>query len=176
VPDTYSEFERFAKRTAAQLPPRHTNTDCYIRMLSAAGAVRDEHLGPIEATGAACPKSRNNIHIEALQLLAAASAEEATKSPELATARGHRVTLAYDEGERAEQPSICVLVRSPSELLRHVQNETAYLWNGWKRFEFWQFDPDGEAIGTLPSGAQISLSDFASSKVKLEEPADPTED
>jgi len=39
-----------------------------------------------------------------------------------------------------------------------------------ERFSLGQFDADGKAIGALPSGVHISMTDFASGKVKLEEP------
>ena len=94
----------------------------------------------------------------------------------MTTARGFRVTLAYDEGESPEQSSVCVLVQCPPAMLPNVQGETAYLWSGTERFELGQFDADGKAIGTLPAGVQISISDFASGKVKLEEPGSPTQD
>jgi hypothetical protein len=158
------------------LRTRAVNPDRYEVLLSAARAARDEHLCAVEAAAAAplVKDPRNNI--EVLQLLAAASTDESTRPPALTTARGFRVTLAYDEGERPDNSSICVLVQSPPELLRYVQNETAYLWNGTERFELGQFDADGKAIGTLPAGVQISVSDFASGKVKLEEPDYPPQD
>jgi hypothetical protein len=55
-------------------------------------------------------------------------------------------------------------------LIGQVQGQVAYLWNGTKRFELGQFDIDGKAIGTLPAGMQITLSDFATGNVKLEAP------
>ena len=68
-----------------------------------------------------------------------------------------------------------MLVQCPPEKVSQVQGSTAYLWNGSERFELGQFDADGKAIGTLPVGVQISISDFALGKVKLEEPPDPTQ-
>jgi hypothetical protein len=109
-------------------------------------------------------------HVETLQLLAAADRSGVARPPELTTARGFRVTLAYDDGPDGESSSICVLVRCPSELIGRIKGETAYLWNGTERFELGQFDADGKAIGTLPAGIQITLSDFSSGRVKLDEP------
>ena len=86
------------------------------------------------------------------------------------TAKGFRVTLAYDDGTAAEQPSICVLVQCPPDQVAQVQGQTAYLWSGSERFELGQFDADGKAIGTLPAGIQITLSDFTAGTVKLEAP------
>ncbi len=92
------------------------------------------------------------------------------------TARGFRVTLAYDEGTGGNGSSICVLVRAPSELIDEVQGQTAFLWNGTERFELGQFDSEGKAIGTLPAGIEISLSDFVTGRVKLEGPVPSTKD
>jgi hypothetical protein len=114
-------------------------------------------------------------NLEVLQLLAAADKSDATRPPELKTARGFRVTLSYDESVEADSPSICVLVHAPVELVGGVQGKTVWLWSGEQRFELGQFDTDGKAIGTLPAGIEITLSDFAEGKVKLEEPS-PTRD
>jgi hypothetical protein len=51
--------------------------------------------------------------------------------------------------------------------------QTAFLWNGSQRFELGQFDADGKAIGTLPAGIEITMSDFAAGHIKLEEPDAP---
>jgi hypothetical protein len=162
------DFDQFTKWTASKFRPRDGNPDRYEELLRAARSARDEMARAVEES------SPRNLEI--LQLLAAASADDTKTPPELTTARGFRVTLAYDEGETPDQSSICVLVQSPPEMLRYVQNETAYLWNGSERFELGQFDADGKAIGTLPAGVQISLSDFAMGKVKLEEPGSPPQD
>jgi hypothetical protein len=170
------DFEQFAKWAASQSRPRPVNADSYERLLTAARATRDEYLRIVEAVGPTAMVKESGHHVEVLQLLAAASVEEVTRPPELTTARGFRVTLAYDDGERPEQSSICVLVQCPPEMLTYVQNHTVYLWNGSQRFELGEFDIDGKAIGTLPAGVQISLSDFASGKITLEEPDYPTQD
>ncbi len=107
-------------------------------------------------------------HLETLRLLAAAD-RSAPRPPEMATARGFLVSIAYDEGaERAS--SLCVLVRCPLELVEQMQGETVYLWSGTERFELGQFDADGKAIGTLPAGIEITLSDLSSGRVRLDEP------
>jgi hypothetical protein len=136
----------------------------YLNLLIAARAARDEMLGTNSGIGGARP------NFEVLRLLAAADNSDDSRPPEMVTARGFRVTLAYDEGNGGDPPSICVLVRCPAEVISAVQGRSAYLWNGTERFELGQFDPDGKAIGTLPAGIEISLSDFAMGKVKLEEP------
>jgi hypothetical protein len=170
------DFEQFAKWTASQFGRRGTDASRYDVLLSAARVARDETINNsrIEARDLSeiLTSGRN---LEVLQLLAAASADDAARPPELTTARGFRVTLAYEEGEDAGDSSICVLVQCPPEKLSQVQGSTAYLWNGSERFELGQFDADGKAIGTLPVGVQISISDFALGKVKLEEPLDPTQ-
>jgi hypothetical protein len=114
--------------------------------------------------------SSTESSVEVIRLLAAASADDNSRPPELMTARGFRVTLAYDEGTSGNGSSICVLVRAPNELIDEIQGQTAFLWNGAERFELGQFDSDGKAIGTLPAGIEISLSDFVTGRVKLEGP------
>jgi hypothetical protein len=110
-------------------------------------------------------------YLEVLQLLAAAATEDpASRPPELTTARGFRVTLSYDDGANAGDSTICVLVRCPPGRVDQVSGQTAYLWNGSERFELGQFDAEGKAIGTLPAGIEITLSDFTQGRVKLEEP------
>jgi hypothetical protein len=137
----------------------------YQSVLSAARAARDEFLRTRQEAHGEQP------HFEVLQLLAAADKSDEFRPPEMVTARGFRVTLAYDAGDSATSASsICVLVRCPPELIAAVQGKAAFLWNGSKRFELGQFDADGKAIGTLPADIEISLSDFAVGRVKLEEP------
>jgi len=154
-----------ASRTAADYQER------YQKLLAAARVARDEMLRVvgIPQTGV-LGIGEDGPHHEVLQLLAAADKSDSARPPELVTARGFRVTLAYEEGTAPDASSICVLVRCPPELIEMVQGETAFLWNGTERFELGQFDLEGKVIGTLPAGIEISLSDFALGKVKLEEP------
>jgi hypothetical protein len=156
-------------RRAREASPTH-----FQRSLAAAREARAEVLHAMQSSRAPAAPPRG-AHIEVLQLLAAAE-PNAAKPPELTTARGFRVTLAYDEGGMpagAGNSSICVLVHAPPEQVEAVQGKTAYLWSGNDRFELGQFDADGKAIGTLPAGIEISLSDFVDGKVKLEEPPPP---
>jgi hypothetical protein len=139
----------------------------YPPLLAAARAARDE-------TSSRAMTRAPVGHLEVLELLAAAEKSESSRPPELRTARGFRVTLAYDESGRPSVSSICVLVHCPPELIASVQGQTAYLWSGTERFELGQFDAEGKAIGTLPAGIEISLSDFTQGKVKLEEPPSST--
>jgi hypothetical protein len=163
------KFDAFAAWLARQ-PDKPVSAGAARRdeLLAAARAARDATLGREE--------SGDRVgHLEVLQLLAAADESASARPPELMTARGFRVTLAYEESGEPTTTSICVLVHCPPELVRSVRGETAYLWSGTQRFELGQFDADGKAIGTLPAGIEITLSDFALGKVKLEEPA-PSDD
>jgi hypothetical protein len=171
------DFDLFTRWLAAQSGPRAGSNDRYRTLLDAARAARNEFTSAALTANSSSPRNeRDQGTLEVLHLLAAASTDDAARPPELTTARGFRVTLAYDDGESPEQSSICVLVQSPPDMLPYVQNGVAYLWSGTERFELGQFDADGKAIGTLPAGVQISTSDFASGKIKLEEPGDPTQD
>jgi len=148
----------------------------YSLMLSAAQRAREETLrGHEEARSVTNAGVAPTRHFEVLQLMAAASEEHTEAPPELTTARGFRVTLAYEEGRGdagagSRSSSICVLVRCPPELIGELHGKTAFLWNGSERFELGQFDAEGKAIGTLPAGIEISLMDFTQGRVKLEEP------
>jgi hypothetical protein len=140
-------------------------------LLSAARAAREDFLKSRSALSASTSEAPQTYGPrEVLQLLAAADHTPAAMPPELTTARGFRVTLVYDEGENSRSSSICVLVHCPPHMIGSVEGETAYLWNGSQRFELGQFDSEGKAIGTLPAGIEISLSDFTSGRVLLEEP------
>ncbi len=162
-PPDFHAFTRWLAATATT-GSGSTNPVFYDRVLAAARIARDETL---RSTPTALPQ------FEVLQLMAAASQEDNARPPELTTARGFRVTLAYDEGDAHEGASIAVLVQSPADLIGLVQGETAYLWNGTVRFALGQFDADGKAFGVLPAGVEISVTDFTQGKVKLEEPAPP---
>lgn len=162
------DFHQFTRWAAAKFRSPGAGTDRYARLLFAARAAREEVIRSVESGMRDHPADQSG-NIEVLQLLAAASADETTRPPELTTARGFRVTLAYDDGEGAEQSSICVLVQCPPELVRYMRGEVAYLWSGSQRFELGEFDTDGKAIGTLPAGVQITVSDFVLGHIKLEE-------
>jgi hypothetical protein len=166
IPD-FDEFSRWLARREQASPD---GAERYQALLSAARAARQEFLESRPTMPASDSGSAAYGPLEVLQLLAAADGAPNAQPPELTTARGFRVTLVYDEGETAGMSSICVLVRCPPQMIGLVEGETAYLWNSTQRFELGQFDAEGKAIGTLPAGIEISLSDFASGKVKLEEP------
>jgi len=136
------------------------------KLLAAARDARDQVLGR-------GPHRESVGHVEVLQLLAAAEKSATARPPELMTARGFRVALAYDESGEPPVTSLCVLVNCPPELIGKLQGETAWLWSGSERFELGQFDADGKVIGTLPAGIEITLSDLAQGRVKLEEPLPP---
>jgi hypothetical protein len=157
-PPDFGEFARWVRYKVDVAP---VDSQPNQRLLFAARAARDQAVQARSSTSAS---------VEVLQLLAAASTDEPSRPPELMTSKGFRVTLAYDDGSTAKQPSICVLVQCPLDLVTQVQGQTAYLWNGSERFELGQFDADGKAIGTLPAGIEITLTDFATGNVKLEAP------
>jgi hypothetical protein len=164
-PPDFQTFTRWLAQTSSTTVSGGMNTSTYDKLLAAARTARDETLRSMPT---ALPQ------FEDLQLLAAASQEDDGRPPELTTARGFRVTLAYEEGNAPEGASIAVLVQSPSDMIAMVQGETAYLWNGSERFALGQFDADGKAFGVLPAGVEISLTDFTQGNVKLEEPAPPS--
>jgi hypothetical protein len=140
------------------------------RVRTAALDARNETLQALTEAGQGAGHTRLGRQ-EPLQLLAAASpGGDDQPPPELTTPRGFRVTLAYDEGGSASGSSLCVLVRCPPELIDKLQGQTAWLWNGSERFELGQFDVEGKAIGTLPAGIEITLTDFSQGRVKLEGP------
>jgi hypothetical protein len=160
LPASFSEFTPWvAAHQNAGLKDREAPEE----LLAAAGHARKEWM---LAAGANADLSE----VEVLRLLAAASTHANTQPPELMTPRGFRVTLAYEEQANASGSSICVLVRCPPEMIGQVQGGTVFLWYGTMRFEIGQFDVDGKAIGTLPAGIEITLSDFAKGTVKLEAP------
>lgn len=165
-------FEEFARWLARGQVPQSSAVSPlrYGALMSAAQRAREETLkAQAEARTVIAARPAKPRHFEVLQLIAAAS-DESARPPELTTARGFRVTLSYDDGTDATTSSICVLVRCPPDLADRLQGESAYLWNGSERFELGQFDAEGKAIGTLPAGIEISLSDFTQGRVKLEEP------
>ena len=167
APD-FSDFARWIAARQGAAPELREPTE---KMLAAARKARDD-LAASQLSHLLTPDSASERPIvEVLKLLAAASADSNSQPPpELMTPRGFRVTLAYEEESSARRASICVLVRCPPQMIEQVQGKTVYLWNGAARFELGQFDADGKALGTLPAGIEITLSDFAKGSVKLEAP------
>jgi hypothetical protein len=163
-------FEEFARWLALRSPQPTLDEVRYERLRAAARDARDEFLTAQRGIAPNPDAGAHYGHFEVLQLLAAADKSESPRPADLTTARGFRVTLAFEEGGGGDVSSICVLVQCPPALIESVQGETAYLWNGAQRFELGQFDAEGKAIGTLPAGIEISPSDFAMGNVKLEEP------
>lgn len=163
-------FEEFARWLALRSPQPTLDEARHERLRAAARDARDEFLTARRGIAPNPDASAYYGHFEVLLLLAAADKSESPRPADLTTARGFRVTLAFEEGGGGDASSICVLVQCPPELVESVQGETAYLWNGAQRFELGQFDAEGKAIGTLPAGIEISPSDFAMGNVKLEEP------
>jgi hypothetical protein len=173
TPPDLQEFNRWLARKA---DASAASTEAYQRLLSAARAARDEAISTTTAAGKLSQLVPRCRSVEVLQLLAAATAataataDDSARPPELTTARGFRVTLAYDDGAKQDKASICVLVVSPPELIQEMQGQTAFLWNGSDRFELGEFDSEGKAIGTLPTGIEISLSDLTTGRVKFDGP------
>lgn len=165
---TAPDLQEFNRWLATKAGASGASTEVYQRLLSAARAARDEAIGIVTATGKLSQLVPGRRSLETLQLLAAATADDSARPPELTTARGFRVTLAYDDGATLDKASICVLVVSPPELIQEMQGQTAFLWNGTERFELGEFDSEGKAIGTLPAGIEISLSDLTTGKVKFD--------
>ena len=171
------DFDQFTRWTAAKFRAPAPGPDRQAVLLRAARAARDEALRAAEfAAQEAAHDSSPGRPIEVIQLLAAAGLDDDARPPEVTTTTGFRVTLAYDDGDGAAPLPICVLVQAPPELRSHVYGRTPHLWSGVERFSLGQFDADGKAIGALPSGVHISMTDFASGKVKLEEPDYPAQD
>ena len=168
-PASFSEFVRWlAARQNADLTDREAPEG----LLAAARQAREEWMAAsrsstVQTAGA----DADQAQIEVLRILAAASTDANTRPPELMTPRGFRVTLVYEEEPNANRSSICVMVRCPPEMIGQVQGGTVFLWYGSMRFELGMFDADGKAIGTLPAGIEITLSDFAEGTVKLEAPS-----
>src|SRR5271155_908434 len=150
LPD-FNEFSRWLAHRSKQ-PALRANPES---LLDAARTARDEFLRAQTSAAPSTSRSARHATLEVLQLLAAADKSDSSRPPEMTTARGFRVTLAYEEGSGNEAASICVLVRCPPELAEALQGETAYLWNGTERFELGQFDSEGKAIGILPAGIEI---------------------
>jgi hypothetical protein len=170
APPDFEEFARWVTSKVGALPKQ---SRAYEALLAAARVARDQSLGSRPSALSSSAAGRDNV--EVLLLLAAASTDDDARPPELMTAKGFRVTLAYDDASSAAGSSICVLVQCPLELITQLQGQTAYLCSGRERFELGQFDVDGKAIGTLPAGIEIKLSDFAAGNVKLEAPGSLTD-
>jgi hypothetical protein len=155
-------FDQFSRWLAARLDQPALRPERYETLREAARAARDEFVQtrPAAAQGL----------LEVLYLLAAADKSESSQLPEMTTPRGFRVLLAHDEGGGSRAATIGVLVYCPTELISALEGQTACLWYGTERFELGQFDGEGKAIGELPAGVDITASDFAQGKVKLEEP------
>jgi hypothetical protein len=167
---TPPDFQEFNRWLATRAGASAASVESYQTLLSAARAARDEAIRiALDAPGSSRVDAGDRS-VEVLKLLAAATADESSRPPELTTARGFRVTLAYEDVTTQDQASICVLVVAPPELVEELQGQTAFLWNGSERFELGEFDSDGKAIGTLPAGIEISLSDLTAGEVKLEGP------
>lgn len=169
-------FDDFLRFVASRHGPFREESVPSDRLLAAARSARMALLSPHPPDRRARHAHESGaVHVEALELLAASSADTGRPS-ELTTVRGFRVKLDYRDGTDTEPSSICVLVQCPEQFIKRVQGRVAYLWSGAARFELGEFDIDGKAIGTLPAGIEITLADFATGRVKLEAPGTPADD
>jgi hypothetical protein len=168
------DFNQFSRWLAARVNQQGIQGERYDELREAAREARNEFVQALQSSATrrrepAVPSGS----LEVLQLLAAADRSDSSPLPEITTLRGFRVTLAYDEESATGAASLCVLVHCPLELIASLEGKTVYLWHGAERFELGQFDGEGKAIGVLPAGIEISASDFAQGRVKLEEPLSP---
>jgi len=136
-------------------------------LVAAARRARDESRRLAEGLGTGHEQLPSGSG-EVLQLLAAADASDSVLPPELTTASGFRVTLANDLGAQPGAATLCVLVRCPTGLIGSIEGQVACICRGAERFELGQFDAEGKAIGTLPAGVDIALSDFSRGVIRLE--------
>jgi hypothetical protein len=162
-------FDQFSRWLAARVDQPRLDAAHYETLREAAREARNEFVAAHAAAGAHDP-TEGQGSLEVLHLLAAADKSESSLLPEITTPRGFRVILAYEEATDGEPASICVLVHCPAELIGALEGQSVCLWHGTQRFELGQFDGEGKAIGVLPAGLQITASDFAAGRVKLETP------
>jgi hypothetical protein len=161
-------FDQFSRWLAARLDQPALRPERYPAVKEAAHAARDEFVRA--RAGTASVEASAHGPLEVLYLMAAADKSEAAQLPEIVTSRGFRVLLALDQAGGSEASSMGVLVHCPAELISALEGKTVYLWYDGERVELGQFDGEGKAIGALPDGVEITASDFAQGKVKLEEP------
>src|SRR5262249_25873777 len=137
----HPDFPQFSRWLARKLAAANPQARDPVTLHAAAREARNDFLSSASEHRAHVTDARPRVgRLATLILLAAADHDMAARPPEMTTARGFKVTLAYDEGQAKDSSSICVLVQCPPELLAVVQGETAYLWNGSERFELGQFD------------------------------------
>jgi hypothetical protein len=169
---SFNEFLRFVAR---RYRPSLRGSTPPEQVLAAAQAARKELRAPGPGDSPAHGVSPLGKDCEVLELLAASSQNTARPS-ELVTVRGFRVRLDYRDGTDTEPSSICVQVQCPEQWVDYVQGRIAYLWSGTERFELGEFDADGKAIGTLPASIEMTLTDLATGRVRLEAPDLPAHD
>jgi hypothetical protein len=163
-------FDQFSRWLASRLNEQAVGADQFEQVHLAARDARDEFIRALrEVAAPEAAAGAGQGAFEVLQLLAAADRDDSLP-PEITTPRGFRISLAYDEGGGAEPASIGVLVVCPPDRVSAVEGKTVYLWSGNERFELGQFDAEGKAVGTLPAGIEITSSDFAAGRLKLEAP------
>jgi hypothetical protein len=135
---TRPDLQEFSRWLATKAGASATSTGTSQRLLRAARAARDEAICIATAAGNLSQLALGHRSVEVLQLLAAATADDSARPPELTTARGFKVTLAYDDGATQDKASICALVVSPPELIKKCRvrplfSGTAPSVSSWER-------------------------------------------
>src|SRR5271156_695466 len=97
-------FEEFARWVTSKVNAAPKNSRAYEALLAAARFARDQSLGTGPSDLSSSAAGQDNV--EVLLLLAAASTDDDARPPELMTAKGFRVTLAYDDASSAAGSSI----------------------------------------------------------------------
>lgn len=166
-------FEEFLRFVASRCRPSPRGASPTQQVLAAAREAHEQLSAMTAADDPVFARGLPGTRFEVLALLAASS-EGSARPPELLTVHGFRVRLAYRDGTESQPSSICVLVQCPERWIERVQGRVAYLWSGATRFELGEFDADGKAIGTLPAGIEITMSDLASGRIRLEAPEVPS--
>jgi hypothetical protein len=155
------DFPAFTRWVAKRFGSRTEQVRPSEELVTAARDARDEILRATQAPD----------EIEVLTVMAAADFTETMPPATMTTARGYRVSFAFDESGGANASRVCVLVQCPERLIGCSEGRSPALWKGALQFELGQFDADGKAIGTLPAGVDITLADLAQGQVKLQEPS-----
>ncbi len=161
--------------------PSNRDFPAFTRWVAKKFGAQAETVRPSEQLAAAARGARDEMlraratqtpdEIEVLTVVAAADYTEAMLLTDMTTARGYRVSFAFDENDTAQASGVGVRVQCPASLIGRNEGRSPALWKGAERFELGQFDGDGKAIGTLPPGIDITPADLAHGLVKLQEPS-----
>src|SRR5205807_922341 len=98
----HPDFPQFSRWVARKLAAANPLTPDPATLHAAAREARDEFRSTVREHRAHLAGARLKVgRLETLTLLAAADHGASTRPPEMTTARGFKVTLAYDEGPAA---------------------------------------------------------------------------